>query len=77
MKYVDWVSNEYANKDYSMIEAFIIASDFDDDVIPLVQEHCVRNYTKGFRPTEFCVWNSLKMVKYEVCDDDIRFSVIN
>ncbi|MBR5995101.1 MAG: hypothetical protein IK026_00745 [Eubacteriaceae bacterium] len=76
MKYVDWVSNEYANKDYSMIEAYIIASDFDDEVKALVKEHCIRNFTKGFRPTEFCVWNNLKMVRYEVVDDDIAFSVV-
>ena len=76
MKYVDWVSNEYANKDYSMIEAYIIAADFEENVKNLVKEHCIRNFTKGYRPTEFCVWNNLKMVKYEVFDDDIIFSVI-
>ena len=76
MKYVDWVSNEYANKDYSMIEAFIIAADFEEDVKKLVKEHCIRNFTKGYRPTEFCVWDNLKMVKYEVSDEDIVFSVI-
>lgn len=76
MKYVDWVSNEYANRDYSMIEAFIIASDFEKDVKALVEKHCVRNFTKGFRPTEFCVWNNIKMVRYEIIDDDIRFSVV-
>ena len=77
MKYVDWVSNEYANKDYSMIEAYIIASDFDDEVISMVKNHCVRNFTKGFRPTEFCVWRNLKIVRYRVVDDDISFEVVN
>ena len=76
MKYVDWVSNEYANKDYSMIEAYIIAADFEDDVKKLVKEYCVRNFTKGYRPTEFCVWNNLKMVKYEIVNGDIVFSVV-
>ena len=76
MKYVDWVSNEYANKDYSMIEAYIIAADFEDDVKKRVKEYCVRNFTKGYRPTEFCIWNNLKMVKYEITDGDIVFSVV-
>lgn len=76
MKYVDWVSNEYANKDYSMIEAFIIASDFGDDVIYAVRNHCVRNFTKGFRPTQFCIWNNLKMVKYSVKNGDVSFEVV-
>ena len=77
MKYVDWVSNEYANKDYSMIKAYIIASDFDNDAKALVKQHCIRNFTKGFRPTEFCVWKDLKMVTYEIIDDDIAFSVVD
>lgn len=76
MKYVDWISNEYANKDYSMIEAYIIAADFGDDVKRIVEEHCIRNFTKGYRPTEFCIWKNIKMVKYEIKDDDIVFSVV-
>ena len=76
MKYVDWVSNEYAHGDYSMIEAYIIAADFEEEVKSLVMNHCVRNYTKGFRPTQFCVWDSLKMVKYEVIEDDIVFTTV-
>ena len=77
MKYVDWVANEYANKDYSMIEAFIVAKDFDAEVKPLVEKHCKRNFTKGFRPTEFCIWDNIKMVKYEITDkDDIVFDLV-
>lgn len=76
MKYVDWVSNEYANKDYSMIEAYIIASSFGDKVIDLVKKHCVRNFTKGYRPAEFCEWNDVKMVRYKVQEDDIVFSLV-
>lgn len=76
MKYVDWVSNEYANKDYSMIEAFIIAADFEEEVKDLVKKHCVRNFTKGFRPTQYCVWSNLKMVKYEVVDNDLVFTTV-
>ncbi len=77
MKYVDWVANEYANKDYSMIEAYLVASDFNDEVVNLVNENCIRNYTKGIRPAEFCVWNNLTLVKYSVQDDDIQFTVID
>ena len=77
MKYVDWVSNEYANKDYSMIEAYIVAADFSDEVKELAREHCVRNFTKGYRPTEFCVWKALKMVKYKVDDEDVHFSLVS
>lgn len=31
MKYVDWVCGEYAHGDYSMIEAYLLAADFDID----------------------------------------------
>lgn len=77
MKYVDWVSNEYANKDYSMIDAYIVAADFTDEVKMMAKKHGVRNYTKGYRPTQFCVWDSLKMIKYEVQSNDVVFSAIN
>lgn len=76
MKYVDWVANEYANKDYSMIEAYLVAADFSDEVIDLVNESCIRNYTKGVRPAEFRIWNNLKLVKYTVQEDDIQFAVV-
>lgn len=33
MKYVDWVKDEYSFGDYSMIEAFLIAYNFPDDVV--------------------------------------------
>lgn len=29
MKYVDWVNREYSYGDYNMIEAFIVAKDFE------------------------------------------------
>jgi hypothetical protein len=33
MKYVDWVKNEYAYGDYSMIKAFMIGFGFTDALI--------------------------------------------
>ena len=76
MKYVDWVANEYANKDYSMIEAYLVAADFSSEVIDLVKKNCIRNYTKGVRPAEFRIWNNLKLVRYRVQEDDIEFVVV-
>lgn len=77
MKYVDWVADEYVNGDYSMIEAFIVANDFSDEVIDSVRQHCIRNFNKGFRPTQFCTWNSVKLVKYDATDGNILFTEIN
>lgn len=33
MKYVDWINQEYAHGDYSMIEAYVVAADFPDSVV--------------------------------------------
>ena len=56
MKYVDWIQREYAHGDYSMIEAFVVAADFPEEVIRLRDEKCVRYFTKGFRPSVSCTW---------------------
>lgn len=77
MKYVDWVANEYANSDYSMIEAYVIAAEFSDEIVQMVKNHCIRNYNKGFRPTEFCVWKNIKMVKYSVREDEVFFETVS
>ena len=76
MKYVDWVSDEYANGDYSMIEAYVVASEFSEEIKEIVRKHCIRNFNKGFRPTKFCEWKNIKLVKYEVENDDLRYEVI-
>ena len=33
MKYVDWINQEYAYGDYSMIEAYVVAADFSESVV--------------------------------------------
>ncbi len=49
MKYVDWIQGEYAYGDYSMIEAYVVASGFSDSVRQKRDRECVRHYTKGCR----------------------------
>ena len=49
MKYVGWINQEYAHGDYSMIEAFIVAYKFSDEVIEKKNKECVRNFTRGYR----------------------------
>lgn len=76
MKYVDWVASEYVDGDYSMIEAFVVATDFDDEIKKSVKNNCIRNFNKGFRPTKFCTWENVKLVKYTAKADDIAFDVV-
>ena len=50
LKYVDWVRDEYAYGDYSLIRSYLVAHDFDDSALratPLVGR---RFYTTGRRP---------------------------
>lgn len=73
MKYVDWIQSEYAHGDYSMIEAFIVAADFPEEVIRLRDERCIRYYTKGFRPSVSCVWKGVRLIKYQYVEQKLEF----
>lgn len=77
MKYVDWIQKEYAYGDYSMIDAYIVASNFPSEVIEKRNQECIRNFTKGYRPTTSCTWNNVKLIKYYYVDDGLHFEVIN
>lgn len=77
LKYVDWVANEYANGDYSMIEAYIVALDFEEGVRGLLSLHGKRNFTKGYRPTQFCEWSDIKLVKYKSDGTRLAFETVN
>lgn len=76
MKYVDWIQSEYAFGDYSMIEAYIVASEFSQEIIERRDRECVRNFTKGYRPTMPCTWNFVKLVKYSYEENKLKFEVV-
>lgn len=65
MKYVDWIQSEYAFGDYSMIEAYIVAGGFSQELIEKKNRECIRYYTKGYRPSLPCVWSTVKLIQYE------------
>ncbi|MBW9158674.1 hypothetical protein [Clostridium tagluense] len=64
IKYVEWLNYEYANGDYSMIEAFLVAYNFSDEIIRYKNQVCIRNYTIGRRPTILGTWTNLRLIKY-------------
>ena len=64
LKYVDWVKDEYCFGDYSMVNAFLVASEFDNDIIQHKETVGVRGYTIGFRPARSLKWDNMKLVKY-------------
>lgn len=76
MKYVDWIQNDYAYGDYSMIEAYIVAKDFSEEFIKYKNTNCIRNFSKGYRPTISCTWDFVKLVKYEYEDEKLIYELI-
>ena len=64
MKYVDWIKNEYAYGDYSMIEAYLVGASFHDDVSVDFESKIERNFIQGFRPAVAVKWENMKLVQY-------------
>lgn len=64
MKYVDWVKNEYAFGDYSMIKAFMVGFNFTQEALDNFKEYGKRKYIHGVRPSTASEWSDIKLVKY-------------
>ncbi|WP_217629897.1 hypothetical protein [Sediminibacillus halophilus] len=65
LKYVDWVNNEYAFGDYSMIQSFLVASKFPNEVIEHVKNIGSRKYTTGLRGDNVSEeWSNVNLVEY-------------
>ncbi|AVX19227.1 hypothetical protein SAMN02745885_01719 [Carboxydocella sporoproducens DSM 16521] len=77
MKYVDWIRDEYAFGDYSMINAFLVAYDFSNDAIQNLTNIIQRNYLKGRRPIQSKTWTGLKLIKYkyDIRSSNIKFEI--
>ena len=75
MKYVDWVNREYGTGDYSLIEAFLVAHDFDRESIKRLDETAERQFTLG-RPARSKLWHNITYVTYSVeADGYISFEI--
>lgn len=75
MKYVDWVCANYAHGDYSMIEAYLVATDFKFGPKKRAAMSCERmrkavnrTYTVGHN-AETRQWNSVSLVSYSLSED--------
>ena len=76
MKYIDWIQTEYAHGDYSMIEGYIVAADFPEEIIAKKDKECLRFFTKGYRPSEACIWNAIKLIRYEYNQENKKIDFI-
>jgi len=70
--YVDWICNNYAYGNYSLIEAYILAADFDSEMYEY-KEITERIYNLGSHPIQVKRWSNLKFIKYKIIDDDIEY----
>lgn len=68
MKYVDWIAQQYAGGDYSMIHAFLVAFDFDIASKHAFELTVGRGFTVGTRPTRSEAWRQLRLVRYAKSD---------
>lgn len=64
MKYVDWVCDEYANGDYSMIDAFLVGSGIKINDIEGASDVILRHYITGRNPLVNHPWRQLTLVSY-------------
>lgn len=72
--YVDWICTNYAYGDYSLIEAYILAYDFNKDVLLAEsKEMYERTYNLGSHPIQVKKWSNLKFIKYKIVDGDIEY----
>jgi len=73
MKYVDWITKNYASGRYPMVSAMIVANSFDDEFIEYCRLNCMRNYNRGYRNATPAVWNEIKLVTYHFDGQKITF----
>lgn len=66
MRYVDWVTQEYASGNYSLIKAAIIAKDYVKGLDKILREQCVRSYISNTHPNKTSNWSSLDLLTYSV-----------
>ena len=69
MKYVDWIKNEYAYSDYSMIKAFMLGYSYTQEALENFAENIERKFIKGVRPSVSTEWNNVTLVQYRFNED--------
>lgn len=74
MRYVDWVCNEYASGDYSLIEARVIAADYVKNIGKEKTKSAIRTYISSTHPITTDIWDDLRLIKYSISDSgEIKF----
>ena len=75
MKYIDWVKDEYAYGDYSLIEGYLVAKGFSEQTIKRYKEVAKRTFTVGMRPVRTLRWDNLHLVRYKASKENERIKL--
>ena len=75
MQYVDWICDEYASGDYSLIEAYVLGSDIVRNTVQVKQDICQRSYIVSTHPVVQEKWTNVKLIKYKIENEDISFEL--
>ncbi|MDX1699015.1 MAG: hypothetical protein R3250_00285 [Melioribacteraceae bacterium] len=70
MKYVDWIKNEYAHGDYSMIKAFMLGFSYKVEAFNEFSEIIERKFIKGVRPSISTEWSDVKLIQYQYNEEN-------
>lgn len=66
MRYVDWISREYAAGDYSKIRAVGVAKEYTQKIQETLDNDCVRSYLCDTHPNVTKKWDNLELYEYVV-----------
>lgn len=72
-KYVDWVVKNYAYGNYEMVEAYIVAPSFSEDLLKNGKSIVERKYIISSHPVENRTWNDLNFVSYNYLNGKLSF----
>lgn len=72
-KYVDWVVKNYAYGNYEMVEAYIVAPSFSDDLLKNGKSVVERKYIISSHPVENKMWNNLGFISYHYSNENLTF----
>lgn len=64
LKYVDWLAHTRAGGDYSMVDAYLVASGYTPEVVDYACDVGVRDYITPYRPYHKQQWSQLTLVRY-------------
>lgn len=72
-KYVDLVVKTYAYGNYEMVEAYIVAPSFSEDLLKNGRSIVERKYIISSHPVENRTWNDLSFISYNCSNQNLTF----